>query len=244
MAKISVPLDVKNLLKKFDVLYIEDDVQLLENTRELFQFLFKKVYTAKDGEEALVLYKQYFEEYDKYIDLVISDIEMPYMNGIETSRKILELNKYQKIIITSGYDDKKYFIELINIGVDGFIQKPLLSQHINTVLADVCKKIEEERTLMQEVLLSESCKFNIEKRILTCEGLIVKLSEAEEKSLELLLKNRGSTFTALEIFDYVYDVEKVYTPDIIKSLIKRLRKKLPKDIIHNAPNRGYFIRKL
>jgi len=243
MARISVPLTVKNLLKKFDILYIEDDIQLLENTQELFQLLFKEVYTAKDGKEALLLYEKYFEEHDRYIDLVISDIEMPNMNGIETSRKILELNKNQKIIITSGYDDKKYFIELINIGVDGFIQKPLLIQHINTILSDVCKKIEEEKASLEESLLSENCKFNLEKKVLICENIEIKLSEAEEKSLILLLKNRGDTFTALEIFDYVYDVEKVYTPDIIKSLIKRLRKKLPKDTIQNAPNRGYFIRK-
>ena len=232
---------MKQLLKQFDVLYIEDDLQLLNNTSELFELLFKEVYRAKDGVDALHIYNEYKEEHNKYIDLVISDIEMPNMNGIETSKKILELNKQQKIIITSGYDDKKYFIELINIGIDGFIQKPLLSEHIKTVLFEVCKKLEDERSLEKHLILSQTYKYNIYTDTLFYKDTVVKLSEVEKKCLSLLLNNLGETFTALELFEHVYPFGKEFSSDVVKSFIKRLRKKLPINTIENTPNKGYFI---
>ena len=236
---------IKQLLKQFNILYIEDDCELLEHTKELFELLFKEVYTAKDGVEALKVYTEYFDLNDSYIDIVISDIEMPNMNGIEASKQILELNKMQKIIITSGYDDKKYFIELINIGIDGFIQKPLLSEHIRTVLYDVCIKLEEEQTLQKIILLSQQYTFNLSTGVLTNENEEILLSDAETKCLTLLLHhtntNSKNFYTPLEIFDSIYSFDKEFSSDTIKSLIKRLRKKLPKDCIKNIPNIGYYI---
>ena len=88
---------IKQLLKQFNILYVEDDCELLDHTKELFELLFKEVYTAKDGIEALKVYTEYFDLHASYIDIVISDIEMPNMNGIEASKKILQLNKTQTI---------------------------------------------------------------------------------------------------------------------------------------------------
>ena len=235
---------IKQLLKQFNILYVEDDCELLDHTKELFELLFKEVRIAKDGVEAIKVYTEYFDLHDSYIDIVISDIEMPNMNGIEVSKQILELNKMQKIIITSGYDDKKYFIELINMGVDGFIQKPLLSEHIRTVLYDVCIRLEEEQALQKIISLSKEYIFNLSTGNLTNENENILLSDAETKCLTLLLNNNANSnnfCTTLEIFDYIYPFDKEFSSDIIKSLIKRLRKKLPKDCIRNIPNKGYYI---
>jgi len=245
MPPSSTPSKMKQLFKQFTLLYIEDNVTLLENTGELFQLLFKESFTAKDGFAALDIYNDYFDKNDTYIDIVISDIEMPLMNGIEVSKKLLEYNKNQKVIITSGYDDKKYFIDLIKIGVDGFIEKPLRSEHINTVLYDVCKKLSEERALQREILFSESCKFQFGTNTLIKEDIKISLSEAETKCLLLLLSdNKKTTYTTLEIFDYIYPFDKEFSQDTIKGLLKRLRKKLPQETIKNIPNRGYYINTL
>jgi DNA-binding NarL/FixJ family response regulator len=63
---------------------------------------------------------------------------MPNMNGIKLSKKLLEINKDQKIIITSAYNDTEYMIDLINTGVSGFFQKPINDQNMFKVMHDVC----------------------------------------------------------------------------------------------------------
>jgi len=238
-------LKTKQLSKQFSALYVEDDKELYKLTKVLLELLFKEVYCAKDGEEALNLYIDYFDEHDRYIDIVISDIEMPVINGIELCKKIIELNQNQKILITSAYNDKKYLIELINIGVDGFMQKPLSREHIMHELYDVCLKLSDEKKLQKNISLCENCSFNIDKNKLICDGLEVALSNTETKCLTLLLhrydNNQQNIYTTLEIFEYVYPLDKEFSYDAVKSLIKRLRKKLSKDCIGNIPNKGYFI---
>ncbi len=238
-------LKTKQLSKQFSVLYVEDDTKVCEQTKLLLELLFEEVYCANNGTGALDVYINYFDQHDKYIDILITDIEMPYINGIELSKKILKLNQNQKILITSAYDDKKYLIELINIGVAGFLQKPLSREHIINDLYDVCFELSNERKLQNNVSLSENYVFDLNRKKLTCNGNKITLSEAETMCLLLLLqgyeKNQQNVYTALEIFEYVYPVEKLFSADTIKSLIKRLRKKLPKDCICNIPNKGYFI---
>jgi len=242
MQSSPTPSKMKQLFKQFTLLYIEDDVTLLESTGELFQSLFKEVCTAKDGLVALDIYNDYLDKNGTYIDLVISDIEMPHMDGIEVSKTLLNQNKYQKIIITSGYDDKKYLIELLNIEVSGFIPKPLQSKHIHTILFDACINLEEERATQKTITLSQRCTFHLDTHTLINEDTKVTLSESETKCLTLLLSDtRRNIYTALEIFDYIYPFDKEFSQDTIKSLIKRLRKKLPPHCIKNIPNKGYFL---
>lgn len=240
-----IMLKIQQLSKQFSVLYAEDDRGVCAQTKLLLELLFKEVYVANNGVEALDTYIDYFDKNDKYIDIIISDIEMPNMNGIELCKKIIEYDQNQKILITSAYDDKKYLIELINIGVNGFMQKPLSRKHIINELYDVCLKLSQERKLQRNIVLSENCSFNIDKKKLLCDGTEVTLSEAERRCMALFLqgyeKNQQDPYTALEIFEYVYPVEKVFSSDAIKSLIKRLRKKLPKNCIGNIPNKGYYI---
>lgn len=129
---------LKKLSDTLSVLYVEDDLVLRESTADLFKGLFKRVDLAENGERGLELYKEYLSKNKRYYDIVISDIQMPVLNGIEMSRFILEINKEQKIIIMSAHEEKEYLLEVINIGVEGFIQKPLSLQKTIEVLHRVC----------------------------------------------------------------------------------------------------------
>lgn len=138
--------------KDLTVLYIEDEYELLTETKNLFDDLFNSVDIANDGVEGLNKYKEYYNKNEKHYDLIISDIEMPNLNGVELCENILQLNCEQVIIILSAHGDSKYLTQLINIGINFFIQKPLEYELILNVFSKTCESIKNTR-LAKEYLL-------------------------------------------------------------------------------------------
>lgn len=105
--------------KDLSILYAEDDVELQEQTKDFFEVLFKRVVTVNNGADALTKYKE------EQFDIVISDVKMPLMNGIELATRIREINPIQSIIIVSAYNDSESLVQFINLNVQQFIQKPI-----------------------------------------------------------------------------------------------------------------------
>ena len=228
---------LKELSQQFSLLYVEDDKIIRDKTATIFKNLFDKVDVAENGVEAIELYKKFHNLNSKYYDIVISDIQMPHLNGIGLTKEIFLINKKQKIIIVSAFNDKEYLIDLINIGVEGFMQKPLSSQNMLQILYDTCCSFKDDCILT----LNNSYTYNTAIKTLFLNKNKVILSENESKLLELLIKNKNQSFSAIEIFNYIYyhEPEKQFSMDSIKSLIKRLRKKTPESFILNTQQLGY-----
>jgi len=230
---------LQQISKNLSLLYIEDDKALREKTTVVFENLFQHVDVAEDGIKGLELYEQYIKTQEKYYDIIVSDIQMPRLDGIGLTKKIFALNKEQKIVIISAYNDKEYLIDLINLGVEAFMQKPLSSQNLLQVLYDVCNSFNTKNILQ----LTNNYTYNFSASVLLADNIKVALSDNELKLFELLLKNKNQFFNAIEIFNYLYEntPEKEFSDDSIKSLVKRLRKKLPLNLISNTPQLGYSI---
>jgi len=147
---------MKELLKytkDLNILYVEDDKDLVQEMKELFLNFFNSVKIAYNGEEALNLYKK-----EKF-DILISDIKMPKMNGIELSQKIKNLNPDQEIIIVSAYNDSDKLMSLIKIGISDFILKPLEFEQFLKVILKVSKNVyykkETEKFLIEQSKLAQ-----------------------------------------------------------------------------------------
>ena len=132
-----------NLMQKLDVLYVEDDNASREQINEIFQLLFHHVDTAVDGEDAFNKYKTH-----KY-DIVITDINMPKMNGIQLIEQIKSINPTQNIIIISAHNNTQYLLSAINLGVDNFIIKPVQMQQLNYVLTKTAKIIHAQKLALR-----------------------------------------------------------------------------------------------
>ncbi len=122
-------------LSKIRVLYVEDDT----NTREEIKyFLEKKVgqlYTAQNGEEGFELFKEVNP------DIVITDLQMPKLSGIEMSKLIRKENSKIPIIVTTAFNDAEYLFEGINIGVTSYLTKPLNLKLLIDSLIPISKNI-------------------------------------------------------------------------------------------------------
>jgi len=230
---------LQSLCNNFSLLYVEDDHKLREKTASIFKKLFQNVDLAENGQIALELYKDYKDETNRYYDIVISDIKMPKMDGVLLSKEIIKINPKQKIIITSAYDDKEYFIDLINIGISGFFKKPIEPENMFQVLTNVSQSIHGENIYT----LSEGLTYDLNNHTLLENDNIIDLTPNEKKLLTLFCTNPNIYFSTVEIFNFVYyeDIQKEFSADSIKSLIKRLRKKLPVELIVNSPKEGYSL---
>ena len=128
-----------NFTKELKILYAEDDLELQAQTKEFFEVLFSSVIVVNDGLQALQKYKQ------ESFDIVISDIRMPSMDGIELTTKIREINHDQCIIIVSAYNDNDYLLKFINLNIRQFIQKPIDVDNMLETLYHTSKAIVNEK---------------------------------------------------------------------------------------------------
>ena len=127
------------LAKGLRVLYVEDDETLRIETSKIIERIFDKVDVANNGDDGLESFKRVGH------DLVITDIEMPYSNGIEMSRGIRQLNQETPIVVLSAYSNADYFMEAISIGVDYYILKPIKMPNLVDTLFSAVKRIIDKR---------------------------------------------------------------------------------------------------
>ena len=108
-------------LKEITVLYCEDELHLREVTQGILESFTKKQFIASDGQEGLEL----FEKNQNDIDLIITDVNMPNMNGLEMSKKIKEINPNIPIIVATAFSNSEYLLEAIELGIDKYVLKPI-----------------------------------------------------------------------------------------------------------------------
>ncbi|MEA1892765.1 MAG: EAL domain-containing protein [Campylobacterota bacterium] len=125
--------------KTIKVLYVEDNEEARKSTLSMLGNLFNDIVVAVDGLEGLEKFKK------SEFDLIISDINMPKMNGIEMINEIRKLNRDISILILSAYNESGYFIDTIRIGIDGYLLKPIEFEQFVEVIRKSIEKIELRR---------------------------------------------------------------------------------------------------
>jgi len=135
MSDKTVLLELRSLAKDFSLLYVEDNESMLKSSVQFFQNFFKEVIFAKDGEEGLQKFKTH------KIDLVITDIQMPRLNGLEMLAEIKVLNPEIHVIITSAYDERQKLHQAISLGVHEFLLKPIKIDELSHAILSVLHKL-------------------------------------------------------------------------------------------------------
>lgn len=131
--------ELQSLTKHLSILYVEDNTALRNNAAKLLKKFFAHVSLAEDGEKGLDLFKK------QHFPIVITDIKMPNMDGMELSRNIHKIHPDTKVIIMSAYDDKEYLLEGIELGVFRFLKKPVNVAEFSEVLYETVMKIKQEQ---------------------------------------------------------------------------------------------------
>lgn len=235
--------------KQINVLFVEDDEFIRRETKELLEDIFQKdIEVAVDGKDGFSKYIKYYEKTGKYFDLVITDIKMPNLDGIELTKMIYKQNPKQSLIVLSAHNESDYLMQLVNIGISQFILKPIEYDNFINVIYKISKDIyfinnEEKKEENPTIKLSTDLIWDVNSKQLFKDSQLIKLTKKELMLMEILLKNPEKTHTNEEILLILWkdDIDK--TPDItnLKNIISRLRKKVPSLNIENIYSFGYRI---
>ncbi|AXL45930.1 response regulator transcription factor [Campylobacter jejuni] len=217
--------------KELIILVVEDEVKARESMINILSERFSKVIGAQNGDEGLKKFKKFKP------DLVITDIAMPIMDGLDMAREIKEISDDVPIVVLSAYSEKERLLRSIDIGIDKYLIKPVDIEELFKVLDYLIGEKIEANMLVK---ISEEYQFNKTKRTLIYNGEEIVLTKKELAFISLLLKQPGALVLHEDIKKNVWIGEHV-SDTAVRTFIKRVRDKVGEDFIKNVPSLGYKI---
>jgi len=216
-------------IKNSTILYIEDDDITRENISNYLKRQCKQLYVAQNGEEGLESFTV------NNPDIIITDIEMPKLNGLDMAKKIRKLSPSTQIIITTAYTSQEYLLQAVNLHLVQYIVKPISLPKLNSALMDCDEFLDD--AVETKRYFEKNIFYDIYTKELVKEEAIISLSKNERALLELLLKNYPAPTSYEAIESNVYDFAS--SKNAIKLLVKSLRNKILKEAIVNVSGLGY-----
>ncbi|MEA2073303.1 MAG: response regulator transcription factor [Campylobacterota bacterium] len=218
----------------YRVLFVEDEKAIRENYVRYLSKHFKEVYEAEDGEEAYEIYKE------KRPELLIIDINIPKLNGLDLLRKIRETDRETKAIMLTAHTDVKYLMQAVELQLTKYLVKPISRQDLKEDLSSALKDLQNFTVKSNKlILLKEKYTWENEKKELLNNGKLVNLTKTELEIFSCLFENVNEVTTYEECIWKVWGGEEYNKIDAFKTLIKNLRKKLPPNTIENVFGVGY-----
>lgn len=221
-------IDTKNI----KVLFVEDDDIARQNGVEYLENYFDFVYEASNALDALKLYEK------EQPHIIITDIQMPKLNGLEFVQRIRQKDKKVQVIVISAFCDKDYLFKAIELQLVKYLVKPVDDKKFDEAISLCVNALKEDSSNI--IKLDEQFSFDMFNLTLFKDEELVKLRTKELDFLSLLLKNKNRFVTHSEIENYVWR-DDVMSKDALKTLVKNLKTKIPKELISNQWGVGYKI---
>lgn len=222
----------KDECKNIKILYVEDDDIARENGVEYLENYFEHIYEAPDALSALKIYEQIQPH------IIITDIQMPKLNGLEFVQRIRDKDKKVQVIVISAFSDKDYLLKAIELQLVKYLIKPVKESEFEKALSLCVNSIKDDSSNI--VKLNDELVFDMFNQTLVLNDEIIKLRTKEIDFLTLLLKNKNRYVTYTEIENYVWK-DSVMSKDALKTLVKNIKTKIPKELILNLSGTGYKI---
>ncbi|MFK2823223.1 response regulator [Arcobacter sp. YIC-80] len=137
----------EQMLKNTTILYVEDDQAIQQNTIITLKLVNATIISANDGQEGLEKYKQNQEE----IDVVLTDLSMPNMDGLKMIEEIKKINKDIPVLITTAHQDISYLKKAIELGITSYIIKPIDIRNIIKSISKALEIVNEKKELLKEI---------------------------------------------------------------------------------------------
>ena len=233
---------------KTRVLLVEDEDLARKTLSFYLNTIFDEVVLAKDGAEGLLLIKENFEKNDNF-DLVLTDLNMPNLSGIQMIDEILKLIPNQRFIIVSAHKNEEDLLKLINLRVCGYFVKPLNIDNMMEMLQKAKEEVlkdKQPKEVKNKALISlnNSYTFDLSANKLYCKNIIVKLSKKESEILDVLIQNLGEIISVDKFKEIVWD-DITINDSSFRTVMKRLKDKIKDDdFIISHKGYGYIIEKV
>ncbi len=219
------------------LLYAEDEEITRINYAKYMARFFDEVYEASDGKEALEIYE------DKKPDVLLLDIDMPCIDGLEVASRIRKKDKKCRIIMLTAIKDVDKLIFATELNLTKYLPKPINRKELKSALSLAKEQLLNEEGAQKKVIIQGTLEWDKQNCELFENRQRVKLTKFETKFFELLTKRVGHIYTQEEIITFVWGEDALldYNPSRLKDLVKRVRKKLNHNCIENIYSQGYKI---
>ncbi len=224
-----------NKLSELSLLYVEDDKELQKQFVRLFKTIFKHVYEAVDGLDALNSYKK------NSPNIMLVDINLPKINGLEVIEKIRETNKDIPIIVLSAYSDQTKLLKAIKLGLYEYLIKPVPYEKLFLVFDKI---VLEHKSIIEKnniVALQNNYFWEKDEKCLLYHDTIILLTKRERILFEFMIQQLNQVVPSNSIIYLIWGEEYDISHRSLSHLLKRLRKKLPEELIENIYGEGYKI---
>lgn len=211
------------------VLFVEDEKAIRDSYIPLLERRFKKVYAAENGEAGVSQYKSFNP------DVIITDIAMPKLNGLEMVRKIREEDKDVSVVFLSAYTEKDYLLEAIELRPIKYFVKPINFEDFDDFFIN-----HFQNSLKSTIYLGQNFYFDYENSQIINKNNAVTLTQKEREFLNLLIKY-GGNLVSYDVIENAIWKDKFMSSDSLRTLVKKIRKKSYNDLIKNVSNTGYKI---
>ena len=215
-----------------NILVVEDDQSIREGIAAFLSEFGYTMVEAKDGREAL-------SKFNKEIHLVILDIQIPFVNGLEVLKEIRRQSKLPVLILTA-FSDEEYKIDAFTHLADGYMEKPfslpLLKARIDSLI--------QKSYGQTDKFLYKNVEVDFSGYTAKLDGKPVDMNAKEVEILKYLSENKGRALSRTQILDHVWkETEEIPFDRVIDVYIKELRRKLKLDCIFTIRNVGYKLEK-
>ncbi len=214
-------------MSNLTLLYAEDDLQSRKNYAFVLKEYFSEVYLAESGREALDLY------HEKKPDVLLLDISMPFVNGLDVAKFVRTTNRDIPIIMLTAHTEQEKLLTAIPLGLSEYLLKPIDDRKLIETIQKTIEQIESRET----VTIRKNLMWNKANSNFFYKEENIKLTKKENKLLTFLLSSSGEYFTHDTLILEVWDNE---VPDEshdnkLQQLVYRLNKKINTIINSNTP---------
>lgn len=220
----------EKILKELKILFVEDEINISKLLKDALADYFFSFTIANNGEEGLAKYKKINP------DIIITDIMMPKLDGLEMTKIIREQNENIPIIVLSAFSDKEKLLKAIDIGITKYFIKPFDPEEVLEYLSAIAIKLDKNRI----VYLNKNFSFDKNTNNLYEDNVLVNITKREKNFINLLIKNKNDITSVDELKETLWEEEEI-SDERVRTFIKRLRKKTSKELIKNIASQGYLI---
>ena len=221
-----------SILKDISILYVEDDSSTQDIIAEILRDFCDNVKLASNGKEALNIFNKH------QVDLIITDIEMPSLNGLELLSLLRKDEIGVPVVIFSAYTKTDYLLSSIHLDVLDYVTKPVSYMKIKNALYKAAKTINAHQNIYFKIL--NNLYYDRKNGYIIENGENIKLQKKERLLMNLLIENRGNLVNYATIEKVLWsDLDDVMTATALRSVVKKLRQKTTTAFIDNLSGCGY-----
>lgn len=228
--KIESDFPVQTILKSLHILYVEDEDPIRDSVTKVLKYFSSHVLSVESAEAAMHMYENYRP------NIVICDINLPGMSGIDFVKWIREFDKKSQVFLLTAYTDKDYLMEAVKLNLVDYIVKPVDFDLLEKTLKNAARELIQCKSL--SVDFNTGATYCYQQRSVKMKDTIHVLTAKEVKLIDYLIINKKRMTSKEELINYLWEDDDA-SESAFKSLMNKLRTKIGKEAIQNISGVGY-----